>query len=86
MKITKSTDHNGNTTAKIKLEGLRAFSVQTNGNLPKLHRAFSGMPDGFRQTTTAQKLEVAIHVRAYGTPAQYSATLREGLNPSTLHA
>lgn len=35
---TLSRDTNGNKTLRVKTEGSRARSVQTNGNLPRTHR------------------------------------------------
>jgi len=31
-------DVNGNKVAQVKAAGFRAFSIQTNGNLPELHK------------------------------------------------
>ena len=66
MKITKSHDANGNCVAKIKVEGHRAFSIQTNGNLPRIHREFTWECENHSHNET----EVKNFVREHGTKRQ----------------
>ncbi len=64
MKITKMElgyDTNGNQTLKIKVEGSRAVSIQTLGNLPHTHR------EGVSTTTAG---EVRRYVEEFGTSRQ----------------
>jgi len=54
-------DKNGNKTVKVTHAGLRGFSIQTNGNLPRTHR------DGVGSWTQG---EVSEYVKNYGTEKQ----------------
>ena len=54
-------DRNGNKVCRVKPRNGRAFSIQTNGNLPHTDR------HGVCLVTEA---EVADYVRDYGTPLQ----------------
>ena len=60
-----SRDVNGNKICRVKVAGFRAFSIQTNGNMPRTHR------NGFSPSYTPQ--EVCGYVREFGTEAQKSA-------------
>jgi hypothetical protein len=59
---TLGRDINGNKTLRVSVPGARAFTIQTNGNLPKTHR------DGVSPSYTPS--EVSAYVRAYGTAKQ----------------
>jgi len=63
--LTTGRDANGNKTCKVKLPPARAFSIQTNGNLPQTHR------NGVCEATAG---EVRAYVREVGT-AKQRATL-----------
>ena len=42
MQIKPSKDINGNTIVKVSFDkGVKGFSVQTNGNMPRTHRAIT---------------------------------------------
>lgn len=56
-----SRDKNGNKIVKVSRPGLRSFSIQTNGNLPKTHR------DGVGEWTAG---EVGEYVQSFGTEKQ----------------
>lgn len=60
---TIDRDRNGNKVCRVKNGHSRAFSIQTNGNLPKTHRI----------GVTQAPEEVFAWVARYGTPAQKSA-------------
>ena len=45
IKLKFSMDVNGNRIVKLTRKGLRGFSVQTNGNLPKTHSMTKGNMD-----------------------------------------
>lgn len=66
MNITKGKDRNGNTLAKIKGDCGRTFSIQTNGNLPEIHREFvwNGLDISHNES------EVKGFVRKHGTARQ----------------
>jgi hypothetical protein len=57
-------DINGNKRLRVSVPGHRAFSIQTNGNLPTTHR------DGVCPATVD---EVAGYVASYGTDSQKAA-------------
>lgn len=59
-------DINGNKVCRIRVYGCRAFTIQTNGNMPKTHR------DGVGPWTSGEALSYA---REFGTAKQ-----REALN------
>ena len=59
-------DRNGNKVCRVKPRNGRAFSIQTNGNLPKTHR------DGVGEWT---QVEVVGYVRDHGTKRQREAVL-----------
>ena len=59
--LTIHRDKNGNKTLRVKVQGHRVFSIQTNGNLPCVHA------NGITQTTVDN---VKAHVNRYGTKAQ----------------
>jgi hypothetical protein len=59
--FTISRDKNGNKTCKIRPLTGRAFSIQTNGNLPETHR--NGVSDATRG-------EVLEYVSKFGTKKQ----------------
>ena len=42
IKLKFARDVNGNRIVKVTRKGLRGFSVQTNGNLPKTHSMTKG--------------------------------------------
>jgi len=54
-----SRDYNGNKTVQVKVPGERAFSIQTNGNLPKTHR-----------TNVSDEQEILDYVKTYGSLRQ----------------
>ena len=60
-----SRDTNGNKVCRVKVDGFRAFSIQTNGNMPRTNR------NGFSPSYTPN--EVCGYVREFGTEAQKSA-------------
>lgn len=62
--FTLSRDRNGNKTVKVKAGNARAFSIQTNGNLPNTHQ------HGIVPTT---ETEVRYYVRSCGTKNQRRA-------------
>jgi hypothetical protein len=64
MNLTISNDTNGNKTVKVKVEGHRAFSIQTLGNLPITHR------EGLNSYT---KGEVVQYINKFGTEKQKNA-------------
>lgn len=66
MIILKGKDRNGNTLAKIKGDCGRTFDVQTNGNLPEIHREFSW--NGFTMSRNTQ--EIKDYVNEHGTKRQ----------------
>jgi hypothetical protein len=55
-------DRNGNSIVTVKVEGHRAFSIQSNGNLPRTHQL--GM------ATDITRKEVAAYIQAHGTKRQ----------------
>ena len=59
--LTTGLDTNGNKVCKVKLPSARAFSIQTNGNLPQTHR--NGVCD-------ATAGEVRAYVEECGTTKQ----------------
>jgi hypothetical protein len=59
--LTIHRDKNGNKTLRVKIQGHRAFNIQTNGNLPCVHA------NGITWTTIGN---VKAHVNRYGTKAQ----------------
>ncbi len=59
MIILLDRDLNGNRTVKVKIGHNRAFTIQSNGNLPKTHRTFEPDLD-----------EIRKYVFAYGTHRQ----------------
>lgn len=61
---TIDRDRNGNKVCRVKNGRSRAFSIQTNGNLPETHN---------RGVCAATLYEVPDYVNAYGTPAQKAA-------------
>lgn len=61
MNAKLSRDRNGNRVLRVSIPGVRGFSIQTNGNLPKTHR------DGVGPWTSS---EVRQWVQAYGTKRQ----------------
>ncbi len=58
---TIGRDRNGNRTVRVKLKSSRAFSIQTNGNLPATHR---------QGVCSATQGEVSGYVRQFGTARQ----------------
>ena len=64
MKITRSKDKNGNTLAKVTTQ-YGSFTIQTNGNLPQIHRDFTG---GKRTSLAAD--DVIVWVGHFGTDRQ----------------
>lgn len=66
MIISKAKDRNGNTVAKIKGDCGRSFSIQTNGNLPEIHREF--VWNGFDLSYNED--EVKAFLREHGTARQ----------------
>jgi len=59
-----SRDKNGNKIVVVKVDGHRAFSIQTNGNLSTTH------VHGITENTLTH---IKQYVDAYGTPAQKRA-------------
>ena len=45
IKLKFARDVNGNRIVKVTRKGLRGFSIQTNGNLPKTHNMVKGNMD-----------------------------------------
>ena len=42
MNVKQGKDVNGNTIVKVSFgKGIRGFSIQTNGNMPRTHRAIT---------------------------------------------
>jgi hypothetical protein len=62
--LTISRDKNGNKIIIVKVGGHRAFSIQTNGNLPTTH--VHGITEG-------TLWHIKDYVDKYGTPAQKRA-------------
>lgn len=58
---TMSRDVNGNRTLRVKPKSSRAFTIETNGNLPETHR------QGVCEATPS---EVSAYVRQFGTERQ----------------
>jgi hypothetical protein len=54
----KGKDINGNSVVRVSFPNSRAFSIQTNGTLPKTHR------EGY------DEMEINEYVKEYGSPAQ----------------
>lgn len=65
-----SRDINGNRVVKIKSHNGRMFSIQTNGNLPRLHRC-----DASNIETMVNYLDVCAYIFAHGTTKQKEAIL-----------
>ena len=66
MKIKKAKDANGLTVAKVTVQGKRGFSIQTNGNLPEIHREFVWEGKSFSNN----EREIRDWVREHGTDNQ----------------
>jgi len=62
MRFKLDRDRNGNSIVRVHPETGRAFSVQTNGNLPRTHR------DGVGSYT---HIEVWDHIMRHGTERQF---------------
>jgi len=58
-------DINGNKICRVKVYGCRAFSIQTNGNMPKTDHG------GFSESYTPG--EVSSYIRQFGTDKQKAA-------------
>ena len=71
--VGKGRDVNGNKIVKLKLPIGSAFSIQTNGNLPKTHRLL-GEVEKINQLTKDQLLsmetEVSDYLQEFGSPSQ----------------
>lgn len=68
MNLKLSHDSNGNKTIQIKPEGARGFSIQTLGNLPKVHRMTADTLSHAEAET-----EIKDHVKQCGTESQKKA-------------
>ena len=55
-------DINGNSVVRVSFPSGRAFSIQTNGNLPETNNAYG--------TINFDEKEINAYVKAYGSPAQ----------------
>lgn len=66
--ISFKTDINGNKCLSVKFEGLRAFSIQTLGNLPIAHKATFDSVDVAEFTKI--KVEVILYLSKFGTKRQ----------------
>ena len=66
MNVEIGRDKNGNSIVRVKIEGCRGFSVQTNGNMPKTH---STIVRGEFNPYIAEN-EVMAYVKTYGTEYQ----------------
>lgn len=67
MKITYGRDINGNTIVKASFKGARGFSVQTNGNMPRTHRAITWESD-FNENQAINELNA--YIKIHGTKRQ----------------
>ena len=65
--VRGSRDVNGNKTVKVIGTDGRSFSVQTNGNLPGIHR--QDIPHR-RQATHSERREIECYIQNYGTDRQ----------------
>jgi hypothetical protein len=69
-------DINGNKVVKLAAGSNRAFSIQTNGNLPKTGSILRGLKtEKDMETVSASDLqtiakEVVSYIKSYGTPTQ----------------
>ena len=67
-------DRNGNTIVKVRKIHQRAFSIQTNNNLPKAHRFANAMNLKFEELVPIEieivRNEVENYIINYGTPNQ----------------
>ena len=65
MNLVLGRDDNGNKNVKVKVDGHRAFSIKTMGNLFYTHR----MSEGSFNYDIAKE-EVLEHIKQYGTKTQ----------------
>jgi len=64
-------DKNGNRTLRVTpKDGRRGFSIQTNDNLPSIHREAMKMKDGKIVPDSEQIRDILWHVKCYGTARQ----------------
>lgn len=74
MKLKLSRDTNGNKTLKCSLPIRRGFSVQTNGNLPRVHamdsETFNKPKHSDRSFYHIAIDELRMHIKEYGTDRQ----------------
>ena len=67
-------DRNGNTIVKVRKIHQRAFSIQTNNNLPKAHRFANAMNLKFSELVPIEisliRDEIYHYIINYGTPNQ----------------
>jgi hypothetical protein len=72
--IGKGMDSNGNKVVKLKYPNSRAFSIQTNGNLPITHKALSGAKSYamIKKVANMDDIENEIigYIKSHGTKAQ----------------
>lgn len=69
MKIKIAMDGNGNKIAKFMPINGRGFGVQTNGNLPKIHRLEVG-EDITAKSSIGLWIEFIDYVKEFGTAQQ----------------
>lgn len=76
LKITAfGMDRNGNSTVRLAPKDKRrgiGFSIQTNGNLPSLHRNKTQVLNGYGFITKEMADEIRMHVAINGTEKQRS--------------
>ena len=65
-----ATDANGNKVLRVKVDGFRRFSIQTNGNLPQTHREHEVTVENFHNPIWHETCE---YIRQYGTQHQRRA-------------
>lgn len=72
MNLKLSHDSNGNKIVQIKQAGARAFSIQTLGNLPKVHR-MTAENIKYSDNQAIAESEIRNHVKQCGTKSQKTA-------------
>lgn len=71
--VAKDRDRNGNAVVRLKYPNSRKFSYQTNGNLPKTHKALQGVSRVDQLTgeeVKAIEKELIEWIKEYGTKTQ----------------
>lgn len=63
------TDRNGNKIVRVRFaNGVRGFSIQTNGNLPETHRLEMGRVKSIENINIVS--EIMLYVKDHGTESQ----------------